>query len=63
MVTDQMVGRAARVGHLGRHMLRSGICLAAAWLVINLGVPARARAESLAEAAMDAGMPEEEERN
>src|SRR6266540_4379133 len=27
---DQMAGRAARVGHVGRRLLRSGICLAAA---------------------------------
>ena len=35
-------------------MLRSGICLAATWLVINLGVPASARAESLSEALVKA---------
>jgi len=31
-------------------MLRSGICLAATWLVTSLGLPAGARAESLADA-------------
>src|ERR1700743_919464 len=50
LVTDQMVGRAARVGHLGRHMLRSGICFAATWLVTSLGAPTGAQAESLSEA-------------
>lgn len=35
-------------------MLRSGICLAATWLVISLGAPVSARAESLSEALVKA---------
>src|ERR1700684_4639428 len=43
-----MTGRAARVGHVGRRVLRSGICLAVATCV---GFPAAApRAEGLPEA-------------
>src|ERR1700742_1127543 len=49
-----MVGRAAKVGDLGRHMLRSGICLAATWLVTSLGAPTGAQAESLSEALVKA---------
>src|SRR6202000_2558186 len=41
---------AARVGHLGRHMLRSGICFALTWLVTSLRAPTGAQAESLSEA-------------
>lgn len=35
-------------------MLRSGICLAATWLVISLGAPVSAQAESLSEALVKA---------
>src|SRR3954470_301287 len=44
---DQMAGRAARVGHVERRLLRSGICLAVACLV--LAAPA-AHGEGLPEA-------------
>src|SRR3954452_21352369 len=44
---DQMAGRAARVGHVERRLLRSGICLAAACFVF--AAPA-AHGESLPEA-------------
>src|SRR3954451_22114617 len=44
---DQMTGRAARVGHVERRLLRSGICLAAACFAV--AVPA-AHGESLPEA-------------
>src|SRR3569832_532473 len=44
---EQMVGRAARVGHVERRLLRSGFCLAVACLV--LAAPA-AHGESLPEA-------------
>jgi outer membrane protein len=43
-----MAGRAARVGHVGRRLLRSGICLAAVTCVA-FAAPA-ARAENLSEA-------------
>src|SRR5947208_14838837 len=43
-----MVGRAARVGHVARRVLRSGICLGVAIYVVLLAAPARA--ESLPEA-------------
>src|SRR5260370_26751131 len=43
-----MIGRAARVGHVGRRMLRSGICLG---VVICVALAATAvRAETLPEA-------------
>nr|WP_146687485.1 TolC family outer membrane protein [Bradyrhizobium canariense] len=51
-----MVGRAATVGHVGRRMLRSGICLGVVTcLATCLGLPAStAQAESLAEALVKA---------
>src|SRR6266571_1863240 len=45
---DQMVGRAARVGHVARRVLRSGICLGVAVCVV-FSAPA-AHAESLPDA-------------
>jgi outer membrane protein len=47
-----MVGRAARVGHVGRRVLRSGICLGVATCVGFAAVPARGEAlpEALAKA-------------
>src|SRR6266700_4762994 len=45
---DQMVGRAARVGHVARRVLRSGICLGVAICVV-FSAPA-AHAESLPDA-------------
>src|SRR3982074_927095 len=49
---DHMVGRAARVGHVGRRVLRSGICLGVATCVRFAAVPARAEGlpEALAKA-------------
>src|SRR5438874_10663312 len=47
-VRDQMAGRAAKVGHVGRRVLRSGICLAVVTCVALAAAPARA--ESLLEA-------------
>src|SRR5476651_1445707 len=49
---DHMVGRAARVGHVGRRVLRSGICLGVATCVGFAAVPARAEGlpEALAKA-------------
>lgn len=43
-----MVGRAARVGHVARRVLRSGICLGVAVCAVALAAPARA--ENLPEA-------------
>src|SRR6476469_1665556 len=45
---DHMVGRAARVGHVGRRVLRSGICLGV--LTCAVLAASMARAESLPEA-------------
>src|SRR5712671_7317669 len=45
---DQMVGRAARVGHVARRVLRSGICLGVVTCLAFAAPPARA--ESLPEA-------------
>src|SRR5467141_1132889 len=49
---DHMVGRAARVGHVGRRVLRSGICLGVATCLGFVAVPAQAEAlsEALAKA-------------
>src|SRR5882672_1146405 len=47
LLRDQMVERAARVGHVKRRMLRSGICLA---VVICVAFAAPAGAENLPEA-------------
>src|SRR5436190_23634264 len=44
----EMVGRAAKVGHVGRRVLRSGICLGVVTCVAFAAAPARA--ESLLEA-------------
>src|ERR1700716_2531514 len=56
LLRDHMIGRAARVGHVGRRVLRSGICLGVATCVV-FAAPAAfsfaataARAEALPEA-------------
>src|SRR5437660_12861393 len=48
LLRDHMIGRAAKVGHVGRRVLQSGICLGVAtW--VGFAAPA-ALAESLPEA-------------
>src|SRR2546421_1197146 len=48
LLRDHMIGRAAKVGHVGRRVLQSGICLGVA-LAFGL-LPGPARSESLPEA-------------
>ena len=47
VLRDQMVGRAARFGHVTRRVLRSGICLGALMCVV---FAAGAQAENLPDA-------------
>src|SRR5947199_4190164 len=48
LLRDHMIGRAAKVGHVGRRVLQSGICLGVVTCVALAAPPARA--ESLPEA-------------
>src|SRR6202048_1636096 len=49
LLRDHMIGRAAKVGHVGRRVLRSGICLGiATW--VGFAAASAARGEALPEA-------------